>query len=133
MAALDTFRGPQDGFGGVGEVAAGEVRRRVDFVPGDVVQDLVIQDLQGVADAVDVVGRSRDPKRAVWGQQAAALGEPEQVEVVVAGDAGAFVPPAFVHFDHTAIDAGDAAVREEVRRVGKNHVYRLVGHPAQKL
>ena len=133
VAALDAFGGPQNRLGGVGEVAAGEVRRRVDLVPGDVVQNLVIQHLQGVADAVDVVRRSRDPHCAVGLEQAAALIEPEQVEVVVADDPRAFVPAAFVHADHAAPDAGNPAVGQKVRRVGEDHVDRLVGHPAQKL
>lgn len=65
VAAFGAFGGPQNRLGGVGEVAAGEVRGRVDLVPGDVVENLVAQHLQAVADAVDVVAGARDPERAV--------------------------------------------------------------------
>ena len=133
VAAFGVLGGPQNCLGGVGEVAAGEVRRGVDLEPGDVVEYLVVQRLQGVADAVDVVRRAGDPERAVRAQQAAALVEPEDVEVVVGGDALRLVPAAFVHAHHAAIDAGDAAVGEEVRRVGKNHVHGLGRHPAQEV
>ena len=40
----------------MGEIAAGEVGRRIGFFPGDVVEDFVAELLHGEADAVDDVG-----------------------------------------------------------------------------
>jgi hypothetical protein len=39
VAGLFVFGGPDDGFGGVGEIAAGEIGRRVGLDPGDVVEE----------------------------------------------------------------------------------------------
>ncbi len=132
MLAFRGFGGPQNGFGGVGKVAAGQIGRRVDFVPGDVVEDFVVQHLQSVADAVDIVGSPCDPKRTVRLQNAAALVQPEQVETVVADDTLRFVPAAFVHAHHAPTNTGNAAIGQEVRRVSENHLYGLVAHSAQQ-
>ena len=42
VAALFVFGGPDDGFGGVGEIAAREIGWRVGLDPGDVVQEFEI-------------------------------------------------------------------------------------------
>jgi len=42
VAALFVFGGPDNCFGGVGEIAAGEIWRRVGLDPGDVVQEFEI-------------------------------------------------------------------------------------------
>jgi hypothetical protein len=39
VARLFVFGGPDDGFGGVSEIAAGEIGRRVGLDPGDVVEE----------------------------------------------------------------------------------------------
>jgi hypothetical protein len=49
-------------------------------------------------------------------------GEPGAVEFVIGGGALGFVPGAFVDGDHFAGVAGDAAVGEEVGRVGEDEV-----------
>ena len=49
-------------------------------------------------------------------------GEPSAIELVVGVGAFGFVPIAFVDGDHFAGVAGDAAVGEEVRRVGEDEV-----------
>ena len=133
MFAFHRFGGPDNGFGGVGEVAAGEVRRRVDFVPGDVVEDFVVQHLQSISDAVNVVGGARHPDRAVGLQDSAALVKPQEVKRVVADDALRLVPAAFIHAHHTSPDTGDAAIREKIGRIGEDHIHRLIAHPAQQL
>ncbi len=51
---------------------------------------------------------------------------------MVADDALRLVPAAFVHAHHAAANAGDTAVGQEVRRVGKDHVHGFVAHPAQQ-
>src|SRR5437762_7520304 len=51
-----------------------------------------------------------------------ASGEPGAVERMVFVGAAGFVPIAFVDRDHFAGMAGDAAVREEIRRVGEDEV-----------
>ena len=49
-------------------------------------------------------------------------GEPGAVEFVVGIGAAGFVPVAFVDADHAAGMAGDAAVGEEIGRVGEDEV-----------
>ena len=80
VAALFVARGPDDGFGGVGEIAAGEIGRRIGFDPGDVVEELEAELLHGEADGVDDVAGSADPDGAVGLEDAPAGGEPGAVE-----------------------------------------------------
>jgi len=65
VAGLFVLGGPDDGFGGVGEIAAGEVGRRVGLNPGDVVEELEAELLHGEADGMDDVGGAGDPDGAV--------------------------------------------------------------------
>ena len=121
----------------MGEVAAAQVGRRIGFFPGDVVEDFEAELLHGVADAEDDVVRAGDPDGAVGFQDALAAFEPFGVEFVHHFHrASAFtrpkgfgerVPVAFVDFDHFAGVTGDAAVGEEVGRVGEDHVKTAVG------
>ena len=122
VAALGVFGGPDDGFGGVSEVAAGKVGGRIGFDPGDVVEELEAELLHGEADGMDDVAGAADPNGAVGFQDALAGGKPGAIKLMVRiGSAGA-VPIAFVDADHAAGVAGDAVVGEEVRRVGEDEV-----------
>jgi len=56
---------PDDGFSGVGEIATGEVGRRVGLDPGDVVEELEAELLHGEADGVNDVGGAGNPEGAV--------------------------------------------------------------------
>lgn len=76
VAGLFVFGGPDDGFGGVSEIAAREVGRRIGFNPRDVVEELKIELLHGKADAVDDVGGAGDPDGAVGFEDALAGGQP---------------------------------------------------------
>jgi len=123
VAALFVFCGPDDGFGGVGEIAAGEIGRRVGLDPGDVVQEFEIKLLHGEADGMDYVACAADPNRSVGFEDALTGGEPCAVEFMVGVGAARTVPIAFVDADHAAGVAGDAVVGEEVGRVGENQVH----------
>ena len=83
VAGLFIARGPDDGFGGVGEIAAGKIGRRIGFLPGDVVEDLEAELLHGEADGMDDVAGAADPDGAVGFEDALAGGEPGAVEVVI--------------------------------------------------
>ncbi len=122
VARFGVFRGPDDGFSGMGEVAAGEIRRRIGLDPGNVVEELEAELLHGEADGMDDVGGAGDPEGAVGLQDALAGGEPGAVEFVIGIRAFGFVPVAFVDADHASGVAGDAAVREEIGRVGEDEV-----------
>jgi len=74
VARLFVAGGPDDGFGGVGEIAAGEVGRRIRLNPGDVVQELEAELLHGEADGVDDVGGAGDPEGTVGLEDALAGG-----------------------------------------------------------
>ena len=96
--------------------------RRIGFFPGDVVQDFVAELLQGVADGKNDVMRAAHPNRAVGLEHALASQKPFAVELVVQFRSAGFIPVAFVHLHHAAGVAGDAAVGEEIGRVGKDGV-----------
>ena len=116
------FRGPDDRLGGVGEIAAGEIRRRIGLDPGDVVQELEFELLHGEADGMDDVAGAADPDGAIGLEDALAGGEPGAIEFMVRVGAAGTVPFAFVDADHAAGVAGDAVVGEEVRRIGEDEV-----------
>ena len=59
------FRGPDDGFGGVSEIAARKIGRRVGLDPGDVIEELEAELLHGEADGMNDVGSAGDPDPAV--------------------------------------------------------------------
>ena len=100
---------------------------RIGFFPGDVVEDLEPELLQGEADGEDDVMGAGDPEGAVGLEDALAASEPFGVELVVPFPAAGLVPIALVDADHLAGVAGDAAVGEEIGRVGENHVEAALG------
>ena len=66
VAGLFVFGGPDDGFGGVSEIAAGEIGRRIGLNPGNIVQKLEAELLHGEADGMDDVGSAGNPDGAVF-------------------------------------------------------------------
>ncbi len=122
VAGFGVFGGPDEGFGGVGEVAAGKSGRRIGLDPGNVVEKLEAELLHGEADGMDDVRGAGNPDPAVGFEDALAGGEPGAVEIMVGVRAAGFVPFAFIDADHFAGVAGDAAVGEEVGRVGEDEV-----------
>jgi len=133
VAGLFVFGGPDDGFGSVGEVAAGEIGRRVGLDPGDVVQELEFEFLHGEADGMNDVAGAGNPDGAVGSEDALAGGEPCEIEFVIGLGAAGAVPFAFVDADHAPSVAGDAVVGEEVGRVGEDEVDGLGGHFGEEL
>jgi hypothetical protein len=110
------------GFGGVGEVAAGKIGRRIGLDPGNVVEELEAELLHGESDRMDDVGGAGNPDGAVGLEDTLSGGEPGAVEFVIGIGVTGFVPCGFVDPDHFAGVAGDAAVGEEVGRVGEDEV-----------
>jgi len=133
VAGLFIFGGPDDGFGRVGEIAAGEIGRGIGLDPGDVVQELEFELLHGEADGVDDVAGAADPDGAVGGEEALAGGEPGAVEGMVGVGATGDVPGAFIDADHAAGVAGDAVVGEEVGRVGEDEVDGVWGEGGEDI
>ena len=127
VARFGVFGGPDDGFGRVGEITAGEIRRGIGLDPGNVVEELEAELLHGEADGMDDVGGAGDPEGAVGLEDALAGGEPGAVEFMIGARAAGFVPFAFVDADHASGVAGDAAVGEEIGRVGEDEVDGIVG------
>ncbi len=127
MFAFLVFRGPEDRLRRVGEVTAAQVRGRIGLFPGDVVQNLVPELLQGVADAENDVVRARHPDGAVGLEHALTAPQPFGVEFVVQFRSARDVPVALVHLHHFAGVTGDAAVGQEIRRVGKDGVEPAFG------
>ncbi len=129
------FRGfarPEQGFVRVSEVATGEMRRRVGFVPGDVVEDFEAEGLQRESAAKNVVARARNPERAVGFEEAVTLPQPLQVEGVDLLEGRGFVPVAFIDAHHLPVLTRHAAVGEEIRRVGEDEVESLGFGAAQQ-
>jgi hypothetical protein len=65
MAAVLVLGGPDNCFCGVGEIAAGKIRRRIWFHPGNVVQELAFELLHGEAYGMDHVAGAGDPDGSV--------------------------------------------------------------------
>ena len=133
MAGLRRSGGPEDGFGGVGEVAAAQVGRSVALVPDDLVEELVVQLLHGAADDVYYVSRAGDPDGPVASEQPPAKREPSAGELVGFGEAFRSVPIAFIDADHAAALAGDSSAGKEIWRVGEDHVKAACGKPGKDL
>ena len=128
VAALFVFGGPDNCFGRMGEIAAGEIGGRVGLDPGNVVQKLEIELLHGEADGMDYVAGAADPNGSVGLEDALAGGEPCAIEFVVGVGAARTVPIAFVDADHAAGVAGDSVVGEKIGRVGENQVHAGFGN-----
>ena len=109
------------------EVAATQVGRRVGFFPGDVVEDFVAKLLQRVTDGEDDVVRAAHPDSTVRFEDALAAAQPFEVELVIQLRAAGLVPVTLVHLHHAPGVAGDAAVGEEIGRVGKDAVEAAFG------
>jgi len=127
VARLGVFGGPDDGFRGVGEVAAGKIGRRIGLDPGNVVEELEAELLHGEADGMDDMSGAGNPNGAVGLEDTLGGGEPGRVEFVIGVRTAGFVPFAFVDADHFAGVAGDAAVGEEIGQVGKDEVDGRLG------
>ena len=111
----------------MGEVTAAQVRGRIGLFPGDVVQNLEPELLQGVADAENDVVRAGHPNRAVGFEYSLTASQPFGVEFVVQFRSARDVPVALVHLHHFAGVTGDAAVGEKIRRVGEDGVEPAFG------
>ena len=83
--------------------------------------------MQGVADAEYDVVRAGHPNGAVRLEHALTASQPFGVEFVVQFRSARDVPVALVHLHHFAGVTGDAAVGQEIRRVGKDGVEAAFG------
>jgi hypothetical protein len=122
VAGFFVARGPDDGFGGVSEIAAGEIGRRIGLDPGNVVEEFEAKLLHGEADRMDDVSGAGNPEGAVGLEDTLAGSEPGAIKFVIGVGTFGLVPFAFVDADHAAGVTGDAAVGEEVGRVGEDEV-----------
>ncbi len=122
VGAFGRLACPDDELCGVGEVAAGDVGRRVGLGPRDDVENLEAQFSEAVGDGEDVVVGAGNPDGAVVLHLVAAEAYPAFVEVVDFLGRAAAVPFALVDgYDFAGLH-GDSVVGEEVGRVGKYHV-----------
>src|SRR5579864_9664849 len=83
VARLFIFGGPDNRFGGVGEVAAGKIGRRIWFDPTDVIEKFEIELLHGETDAVNYVSGAADPDAAIGFEDALTSAEPIEIEFVI--------------------------------------------------
>ena len=112
----------------VGETGSAEIGHRVGLAPHDVVQDPEVRVLQQGADAIDVVIAANDPDGAVVLEDAPGLGEPLTGEIVIGRQAIELVPLVIAGVDLAPLGPEQVATElEVVRRVGEDHVDRLVG------
>ena len=75
-----------------------------------------------IADGENDVMRAAHPNRAVGFENALTASQPFEIEFVIQFRAARDVPIPFIHLDHFTGVTGDAAVREEIRRIGKDGV-----------
>ena len=127
VLALEVPGRPDDGFGGVGEVTAGKIGRRIGFDPGNVIEQLEAELLHGEADGMDHVAGAADPNGSIGLEDALAGFEPQAIEFVIGVGAARAVPGTFVDADHASGVAGDAAVGKEVGRIGEDEVHARGG------
>lgn len=113
---------PDHELGAVGEVTAGDVGWRIGLRPGDDVEDFEAQLRELVGYREDVVVGARNPDGAVLLEVVTATGNPLLVEVVDVLGRTSLVPVALVDAHHLSALHGDAAVGEEVRGIGEDHV-----------
>jgi len=76
---------------------------------------------------------STNPNRTIVFKFGATEGEPFAVELVDVFRSSAFIPIAFIHTNLFAALNADSAVAEEVRRVGKDCVNRVVLYLVESL
>ncbi len=96
------FGGPDNSFGGVGEVAAGKIGWRIWILTQrDVIEKFEIELLHGETDAVNYMRGAADPDAAVGLEDTLAGAEPFAIEFVICFGALRFVPRAlYVDADH---------------------------------
>ena len=82
---------------------------------------------------MDVVVCTTNPNRTIVFQFGTAQGEPIAVELVDIFGGSAFVPIAFVYADLLTALHADTAVAQEVRRVGKDSIDRVIFYLAKSL
>ena len=71
---------------------------------------------------MDVVMGATNPNRAIVAQFGTAQGKPLAVELVIVFRCAAFVPIAFIDTYLLAAMHADAAITEEIRRIGKDGI-----------
>ena len=98
------------------------MRRRIGFVPRDVVENFKSQRLQREADAEYIVVGARNPDRAIGLEQAMTFAQPVQVKGVNLLEGRGFVPLAFVDRNHAPALASHAAARQKIRRIGEDEI-----------
>jgi len=127
------LRRPDDGLGGVYEVATGKVGRRIGLNPGNVIQQLHAELLHGETHRVNHVAGAADPDGAVGLEHTLAGGEPSAVELMVEVEPPGLIPRALVHGNHFARVAGDAVIGKKIGRVGENQVDAIWGNGGENL
>ena len=120
VCLLLAFAGPDEELGAVGEVPAGDIGRRIGLHPRHDVQNLVAQFRQTSGYGEDVVIGARNPYRSVVFQLLATQREPLAVEFGHALRGSALVPLSLVNAHDLSALHTDAAVGEEIGRVGKD-------------
>lgn len=113
---------PNDEFRAVGEETAGDVGRRIGLCPSDDVENPESCLLQGIGHRKDIVVRAANPYCPIVFQFLPAECYPMPVEFVNGSRGLAFIPVSFVYVDDFSALEADAAVAEEVGRIGEYRV-----------
>jgi hypothetical protein len=130
--APDLLR-PEQGLVGIGEAHTAKVGHGIIFDPRHIVEDPVVEVLQDLADAVDVVIRADDPQCAGVFQDPAATGEPGVGEPVVLLEVVELVPVVVHRIDVGLIGTPELLLElQVVGRVGKYQVDRGLGELAEQ-
>lgn len=102
--------GPENRFGRVRKIPTRQIRRRIGFFPGDVIENLEPELLHGVANTENDVVRAGHPDRAVRLENTLTALQPFRVEFVIQLRPARLVPFAFVDLHHLSRVARNATI-----------------------
>ena len=122
MRLLLALSCPDDELGAVGKVPARDIGRWICLRPCDDIEDFESELRQFVCHREDIVISSRNPDSSVLRQVFSAFSNPFLVELVDMFGRAALIPFPLVYAHHLPALYADSAVRQEVRRIGEDHV-----------
>ena len=122
MRHFGELSGPDDELGAVGEIPAGDIGWGIGLSPCHHIENLEAKPNKLLLHAEDIMVGSGNPYRGVVFHMSAHGCQPPQVKRIHLLRCFRFVPISLIHTNDFPALTADASGREEIWRVGKNHV-----------